>query len=135
MLVGVFNEIFIDKEMSNDFKKVMAWKFAHLFSDTGGNVYNVSYVQARSILNSDGAYRKILVELDQTRDNHLNDDKSTRKYHEGGIYLMAHLKANGNLQVLMKLFSQILRDLDKAEFSYRKVFYQMDKSMDWSKHD
>lgn len=133
-MLTVFNELFYDEEDSKNFNKVMNWKFSHLFSDTGGNVYNISYVQARSIINPTGAYRQILSDLDAL-EMFSGKDKSTRNYHLQGLYLMAHLKAGGSFQKLMNLFKEMIKDLSKSEYSYRKVFYKWDASMDWSKHD
>lgn len=133
-MLTVFNELFYDSADSQAFNKVMNWKFSHLFSDTGGNVYNVSYVQARSIINPNGKYRQILADLDAL-EMFSGKDKSSRTYHIQGLYLMAHMKANGNLQKLMNLFKTMIKDLSTSEYSYRKVFYKWDASMDWAKHD
>ena len=133
-MLNVFNELFLEEKDSIEFNKVMNWTFPHLFSDTGGNVYNISWIAMKSIVNENGAYRKILTEIDATATNHLHDDKSTRAYHEPSIYLMAHLKANGNFQTLMKEFQLILNDIKKSEYSYRKVFYKWNHDMGWDKH-
>ena len=133
-MLTVFNELFTNEDDSAAFNKVMNWKFSHIFSDTGGNVYNVSYLQARSIINPDGKYRQILTDLDAL-EMFSGKDKSSRAYHIQGLYLMAHMKANGSLQKLMNLLKEMIKDLQTSEISYRKVFYKWDASMDWSKHD
>ena len=133
-MLQYINPTYINEELERDVERILENNYSVLFSETGGNVYNMNWVQARAIYNNHGAYRKVFDDMiDLLNQPPAYFEKMGRVsaydgFHRQASLLYLHLTAQGSLQKLVNEMKKVLREVQKEEGKWNIVKYTYQKN-------